>query len=189
MMDTLGTAHQIKVDGTSIAWSEMGAGFPVVLLHGLGDSHRTWRRTAPRLARMFRVLMPDLPGQYVRTNQRAHEVKSLPAIALFWGADDSVIPVNHTASLLDRFTGITLATYPGCGHFPQLDTHSAFARDLVGFFSEPHRCPAVVRPQPKESTQQSACASPRDKWLRPVYRGRGNLSPLRLNSSVAKDGP
>src|SRR5689334_2508018 len=46
----------------SIAWTELGSGPPVVLLHGLGDSHRTWRRVAPRLAREYRVLMPDLPG-------------------------------------------------------------------------------------------------------------------------------
>ncbi|HEY3353530.1 MAG TPA: alpha/beta fold hydrolase [Polyangia bacterium] len=48
--------------GTTIAWGELGAGPPLVLLHGLWDSHRTWRRAAPLLARDFRVLMPDLPG-------------------------------------------------------------------------------------------------------------------------------
>jgi pimeloyl-ACP methyl ester carboxylesterase len=45
-----------------MAWGELGAGPPLVLLHGILDSHRTWRRAAPLLARHFRVLMPDLPG-------------------------------------------------------------------------------------------------------------------------------
>lgn len=56
------TAHEIAVAGTTIAWDELGEGPPVVLLHGLMDSRRTWRRSAPILARRFRVLMPDLAG-------------------------------------------------------------------------------------------------------------------------------
>lgn len=35
---------------------------PVVLLHGLSDSCRTWNRIAPALARRRRVLALDLPG-------------------------------------------------------------------------------------------------------------------------------
>ncbi len=61
-MDMLGTPRVTRVSDTSIAWSEMGSGPPLVLLHGLADSHRTWRLAAPRLASRFRVLMPDLPG-------------------------------------------------------------------------------------------------------------------------------
>lgn len=61
-MDTLGTTHIIDVGGIPIAWSELGDGPPLVLLHGVGDSHRTWRLIAPHLAPHFRVLMPDLPG-------------------------------------------------------------------------------------------------------------------------------
>lgn len=58
----IGRAHAIDVDGTSIAWSEMGAGAPLVLVHGFQESHRTWRRVAPQLAESFRLLMLDLPG-------------------------------------------------------------------------------------------------------------------------------
>ncbi len=58
----VGCGHQTAVLGTRITWGEMGAGDPLVLIHGIQDSHRTWRRVAPLLARHFRVLMPDLPG-------------------------------------------------------------------------------------------------------------------------------
>jgi pimeloyl-ACP methyl ester carboxylesterase len=307
MMETIGTAHETEVDGTSIAWTELGDGHPVVLLHGLVDSHRTWRRAAPLLAREFRVIMPDLPGhgwsgrpdapytldwharivarwmdaigvakahvcghsfgggiaqwmllnnrsrvdrlalvapgglgrgvtlslklatfpllgpaltppvlrigvfvgsrflsgafggmepreaqlfihmcgmpgtarafrrsvagvvnlsgQYVQTIERVHEINPLPAIALFWGAEDPVIPVGQGASFLDLFTGVTLTTYPGCGHFPQLATHSAFARDLVAFLSDPLRSPAALRPrnveEPLSASADSGCHRPR----------------------------
>jgi pimeloyl-ACP methyl ester carboxylesterase len=39
-----------------------GPGDPVVLVHGLGLSHRYMMPTAERLAGDFRVLVPDLPG-------------------------------------------------------------------------------------------------------------------------------
>ncbi len=61
-MERIGTAHETIVDDVSIAWGEMDSGYPLLLLHGLYDSHRTWRRVAPLLAEHFRVQMPDLPG-------------------------------------------------------------------------------------------------------------------------------
>ncbi len=61
-MDMIGTPHETRVQDTTIVWGEMGDGPPLVLLHGLFDSHRTWRRVAPLLATKYCVLMPDLPG-------------------------------------------------------------------------------------------------------------------------------
>lgn len=52
----------VDVQGTDIFYGEAGAGRPIVLLHGLGDTHRTWRKVLPMLARSHRVLVPDLPG-------------------------------------------------------------------------------------------------------------------------------
>lgn len=61
-MEMIGKPHETTVHETTITWGEMGDGPPLVLLHGLFDSHRTWRRVAHLLARHYRVLMPDLPG-------------------------------------------------------------------------------------------------------------------------------
>ena len=58
----LGPPRRTLVLGSTLAWTELGSGPPLVLLHGLGDSHRIWRRVAPRLAEHFRVLLLDLPG-------------------------------------------------------------------------------------------------------------------------------
>ena len=53
----LGARHSLKqVDGVELHWAEVGAGRPLVLLHGIGDSHRTWARVAPALAQTHRVL-------------------------------------------------------------------------------------------------------------------------------------
>jgi pimeloyl-ACP methyl ester carboxylesterase len=51
-----------RVDGCNLHWAELGQGPPIVFLHGLCDSHRTWLKVAPMLAQTRRVLMLDLPG-------------------------------------------------------------------------------------------------------------------------------
>jgi len=60
------TRHRFaRVEGVRLHWAELGDSPgqpPLVLLHGLNDCYRTWKRLAPRLARDRRVLMPDLPG-------------------------------------------------------------------------------------------------------------------------------
>jgi pimeloyl-ACP methyl ester carboxylesterase len=264
----------------------MGEGDPLVLIHGLMDSHRTWRRAAPLLARRFRLLMPDLPGhglsgrpdapytlswhsqmladwmkslgvekthicghsfgagiaqwmileqrarvnrlalvsagglgrgvapgmrfasfpvlgrmltplalrhimpivlklspktfghmepeeierfvamqdipgterafqrslegvinffgQHMQTSQRSDEIDDMPPIALFWGDKDPIIPIRHGRTAVSRSDGITLTTYKGCGHFPQLDVSEDFARDLTEFLCDPNRFPALI---------------------------------------------
>ncbi|MGK8557251.1 alpha/beta fold hydrolase [Nocardia gipuzkoensis] len=41
---------------------EEGAGPPLILLHGVGDSSRAWDPVIPHLARTRRVIAFDLPG-------------------------------------------------------------------------------------------------------------------------------
>ncbi|HMI94823.1 MAG TPA: alpha/beta fold hydrolase [Polyangiales bacterium] len=59
------------VDGVRLHWAELGERplaqrhsqrTPLVLIHGITDSHLTWRKAAEELARDRWVLMPDLPG-------------------------------------------------------------------------------------------------------------------------------
>jgi len=53
------------IDGVELHWAELGepgGRTPLVLIHGLTDSHLTWRKIAPELARDRLLLMPDLPG-------------------------------------------------------------------------------------------------------------------------------
>ena len=45
-----------------VAWFEVGRGEPLVLIHGLGDDHRAWRRALPDLALRHRLILYDLRG-------------------------------------------------------------------------------------------------------------------------------
>jgi hypothetical protein len=60
-------------------------------------------------------------------------------MALFWGEKDPILPLRQGRSMLAQSTGITLTTYPKCGHFPQLDIAQTFANDLKAFFCDPDR--------------------------------------------------
>lgn len=45
-----------------VSWREWGHGEPLVLVHGLGDDHRTWRNVLPWLVVQRRVIAYDLRG-------------------------------------------------------------------------------------------------------------------------------
>lgn len=49
-------------NGQSIAWGKMGAGDPLVLVHGTPFSSQVWRRIAPLLAQRWTVYFFDLIG-------------------------------------------------------------------------------------------------------------------------------
>ena len=275
--------HVTAVAGTTVAWSEQGAGEDLVLLHGIGDSGRTWRRVAPALAAHYRVLMPDLPGhglsgrpdapytlpwfadvlgdwmtgigvphahvvghsfgggvaqwfllehrarvdrlaliapgglgrevgfglrlaalpfperfcppaamwlgtwlglvssrralgnppfaeireiarlngregsgrafcrsvrgvinvfgQFMQTRAGVRAVATLPPIAMFWGANDRVIPADHGRLALDLFRGATLEVFPGCGHYPHLEEPARLAAAVLAFLGDARRRP------------------------------------------------
>ncbi len=53
---------EIEVDGYPIRYKVAGMGEPVVLVHGLSGSTRSWTQNVPALAERYRVYLVDLPG-------------------------------------------------------------------------------------------------------------------------------
>ncbi|MDN4164494.1 alpha/beta hydrolase [Cytophagales bacterium LB-30] len=47
---------------TEIAYTEMGAGYPVVLLHGFCENKSMWETLQTELSADYRVICPDIPG-------------------------------------------------------------------------------------------------------------------------------
>jgi len=56
------THRRIRTSGASINLAFGGNGDPVLLLHGYPETHAMWHKVAPKLARDYTVVCPDLRG-------------------------------------------------------------------------------------------------------------------------------
>lgn len=54
--------ERYSYNGQSVAWGRLGAGEPVILVHGFPWSAQAWRRIAPWLARTHEVYVYDMLG-------------------------------------------------------------------------------------------------------------------------------
>ncbi|MCS6844579.1 MAG: alpha/beta hydrolase [Caldilineales bacterium] len=52
----------IRSEPIELAYSEIGSGPPLVLLHGLGGGQDNWQLQVPALAPRYRLILPDLRG-------------------------------------------------------------------------------------------------------------------------------
>jgi len=52
----------LKIDDHNIHYVEMGAGFPLLLLHGGANDWRGWEKNIEALAQHYRVIAPDIVG-------------------------------------------------------------------------------------------------------------------------------
>ncbi len=52
----------IEIHGQPVTYHLMGEGPPVLLVHGITSSSRTWKAVMPRLAEKYTVIAPDLLG-------------------------------------------------------------------------------------------------------------------------------
>jgi magnesium chelatase accessory protein len=74
-------AHSRFYDAAGLHWhvQRLGAGPPLLLLHGTGGATHSWRGLAPLLAERYEVFAPDLPGHGF-TDAKPDTDFSLPGI-------------------------------------------------------------------------------------------------------------
>ena len=70
----------VSVDGTTIHGRVGGSGPPLLLLHGIPETHLMWRHLAPELAERFTVVATDLRG-YGRSSVGTVDDHSMRALA------------------------------------------------------------------------------------------------------------
>ena len=61
----------ISVNGIELYYQESGAGYPLLLLHGLGSCGDDWWLQTPTFASQFRVMLPNMRGHILSTPLRA----------------------------------------------------------------------------------------------------------------------
>jgi magnesium chelatase accessory protein len=74
--------YSVFVETGGMRWhvQRLGAGPPLLLLHGTGAATHSWRDLAPILARRFAIIAPDLPGHGF-TSAAPRASRSLPGYA------------------------------------------------------------------------------------------------------------
>jgi pimeloyl-ACP methyl ester carboxylesterase len=63
--------ERVRVGGRTVHYRTAGSGEPLVLVHGLAGSTRSWRYNLAELARSHRVYLVDLPGFGAMSRPRA----------------------------------------------------------------------------------------------------------------------
>jgi pimeloyl-ACP methyl ester carboxylesterase len=96
--------------------------------------------TARAFSRSVRDVI-DVWGQRRHFLDRAHQIPSLPPIAVFWGDEDPLLPAAHGVRFATLLEGTTLTRFPGVGHFPHRQEPSRFA-DALAEFLEARDIPA-----------------------------------------------
>jgi pimeloyl-ACP methyl ester carboxylesterase len=75
----------VRIGGNELFYEEQGAGFPIVLIHGLAGDHSAWTPQLPRLAKRYRTIAFDNRGagrstqldEPVSTEDLAHDTLGL----------------------------------------------------------------------------------------------------------------
>ena len=91
----------------------------------------------PGTARAFARTVRDVinwRGQSRHILDRAGEVRELPAIALFWGEKDRIIPLRHGEELASSLDDVSLECFPKAGHFLHWQKPRALAAALLRYF-------------------------------------------------------
>jgi pimeloyl-ACP methyl ester carboxylesterase len=183
------TTAQTRVLGVDLFHQEAGQGPPLVLLHGINDSHRTWSSILPRLAQSRRVLALDLPGcglsgrpdaSYSLDWQASVVIAWLEALGL-----DQVDMVGHSYGggvaqhmlLRDRsrIRRLGLVAAGGLGREVALRLRLASLPRLLELFGQPFLVPVAAR----VCRALGAFASEHDEqWYRAVHSRPGTSRAL-----------
>lgn len=54
--------HRVRLPGAEVNYAEIGAGEPLLFVHGLGGSWRNWLENLPHFGLRYRAIALDLPG-------------------------------------------------------------------------------------------------------------------------------
>ncbi len=112
-------------------------------LHEVAGIIDSWRDAGTRRAirHLVRACI-DLQGQVITMRDRAYLTAAMP-MAIVWGKDDIVLPVEHTSIISELAPDARIQVFENSGHFPHKDHPEAFVAFLASFIEETR--PAVYR--------------------------------------------
>jgi hypothetical protein len=120
--------RRVGVLDTEMAYVDIGAGAPVVFLHGNPTSSYLWRNVIPHVEPVGRCLAPDLVG--MGDSGRAPAGSELPK--LFVNADPGVILTGPQREFCRGWPNQEEITVRG-SHFIQEDSPREIGEAIAGF--------------------------------------------------------
>jgi pimeloyl-ACP methyl ester carboxylesterase len=105
------------------------------------------RGTARAFSRTVRDVI-NFGGQTRHFLHRAHEVTVVPPMAVFWGEDDSLIPMKHGQDFVDQVDGAVFRSCPGCGHYLHHEDPTSFVSALHDFLDSDNATTVTLRQPP-----------------------------------------
>jgi pimeloyl-[acyl-carrier protein] methyl ester esterase len=160
------TVQTISIAGYSLHYRTIGAGTPLVLLHGYGVSGRIWQKTLPYFAQHHQVFVVDLPGHGYSTYISPWQLRNmapllanwlrqlhLPPVALLGQSMGGAIAIHLAAcapELVGRLILVSAAGIPLRTGLPGLVIHSvhSFFQPGNGIYP-PGLWRDVLRPRPR----------------------------------------
>lgn len=127
------------------------------------------RGTARAFSRTVRDVI-NFNGQTRQFLQRAHEVRAFPPIAVLWGEQDRLIPIEHGRRFVERMNGAVFRPFAGCGHYLHRDRPAEFVRVVRTFLDSLVAAQVTLRPMPEV---RAALPARLRRALRTVVRRAG----------------
>lgn len=130
---------RVRTGDIETAWFEVGRGSPIVLVHGLADDHRLWRRVLPDLCLAHRVILYDVRGHGESTAGDADGTLKQLGEDLVALLDAIELP---SAAVAGYSLGGTVAMRVALDHPDRVDvifpiaTSSRVGRSVVGWYQE-----------------------------------------------------
>lgn len=106
-----GEWHTFSSEGQQLHYRVVGAGTPLVLLHGFGVSGYLWQRTLPYLAAQHEVFLVDLPGHGRSSYAHPWRLRGVAPILAQWLRSLHVAPVALMGQSMGGAVAIHLAAY------------------------------------------------------------------------------
>ncbi len=127
-------ARAAALPAFTLAYERSGAGEPLVLVHGLGLSRRTWDAVVPHLIGEREVIAIDLPGFGLSPDWPAGLRQDLPTTATVLGAAFTALGIEHP-----HVAGHSLGGLVGLGLGQAGLARSVTALAPAGFWNEAER--------------------------------------------------
>lgn len=169
--------HRLSINGVQIYYEVQGDGFPLLLLHYFGNCGQAWQPFMDRLARHYRLIIPDMRGHGRSTNPSGQFTHRQSALDMFALLDQ--LGIQRFKAMGMSSGGMTLI------HMATQQPERVEAMALIGATTY---FPAQARAIMRRSVPDSLTSTEREEWEQCSTRGEEQTREVLGQFHRMKDG-